>query len=353
MKLVVLATHFHKGGAEKQLGMIAPQLAFHGAEVAYVSIAGQEAVDPVSDKRLRYISLGVRRFRSREMFRRTFDLLRRERPDVVLSCVTACDFMALCWKRLTGTPWVMREASSFDPRARSDDVHLRRILGRCADVVVANNHEGYSYWEPRRGKRRTEWIPNLMDVDWVRARADLPASIDLPKGPYLVAVGRLEPVKNFVQPLRAFAELTAAQANVRLLFVGEGQRRGELEALAGELGIRDRVLFTGYLSNPLPVIKASHGLILSSVYEGCPNVALEAYSLGAPLLLSDIPAHRAIFSGEDAAFFPLHDCRATASALADHLAERRRGPMRPALIDSWRATTNGLRFFNLISEVAS
>lgn len=353
MKIVVLATHFVKGGAERQLSMVAEALARCGHNVVQVSIAEQELPKQAGIPGLTRRSLGIRRFRSLALFWRTFACLWRERPQVVLSCVTACDFLAMLWCKLSGTPWVMREPSSYAGGTRKEDVKLRRFLGRAADLVIANNEEGFRHWQRIRKAKPTAWILNLMDTQALRSSAEQAPGIALPKKPFLVAVGRLESVKNFTQVIQAFAKVAQENGDASLVFVGDGSLRGELETEAKALGIADRVLFCGFVPNPLPVVKAARGLVLSSVYEGCPNAALEAYIVGTPVLLSDIPPHRAIFSEADARFFPVDDVDATAKVLTKCLHDSDPGVFREELIANWSAEGNGRRLDALLSKLVS
>jgi len=351
MKIVVLATHFVKGGAERQLGMIAGALAKLGHEVTHVSIAEQALpeIDGVCELRAR--SLGIRHFRSLSFFRKTFACLNEADPAVLITCVTPCDFVGMLWSIKTGRPWVMREASSYAKGVRKDDLKLRRLLGRRASLVVANNEEGYRHWSGIRKRRPTEWIPNLMELDQIRWMADASPEIALPEGPFIVAVGRLEAVKNFAQVIRAFARLPPKYEAARLVFLGDGSLRRELEELAASLGVASRVIFVGFVANPLPVVRASSGLVLSSFYEGCPNAALEAYVLGVPVLLSDVSAHRAIFREGDAGYFPVGDEEATARVLAQCFSGNLDCDFRQELIDTWSAETNGRRLDQLLTDL--
>lgn len=75
----------------------------------------------------------------------------------------------------------------------------------------------------------------------------------------------------------------------RLLILGQGEEREALVALAAELGITSRVDFVGFVTNPLPYIRAAAGLILSSTYEGFGNVLVEALGCGTPVVSTDCP----------------------------------------------------------------
>jgi glycosyltransferase involved in cell wall biosynthesis len=104
----------------------------------------------------------------------------------------------------------------------------------------------------------------------------------------LTFVGRLVPIKRVDVLLRAFARARESGAPVRLGVVGDGDLRPELEALASELGVRDRVWFAGYRGAMLPVAAASDVAVLSSDNEGTPVSLIEAAAAGTPAVSTKV-----------------------------------------------------------------
>lgn len=102
-----------------------------------------------------------------------------------------------------------------------------------------------------------------------------------------VSVGRLSPEKNHERLIRAFAEVYAASAGARLVIVGEGPLRRDLQALVAELGLAAVVKFAGQQKNPYLIMSRSDCLVVSSDYEGQPMVILEALTLGLPVVTTN------------------------------------------------------------------
>ena len=94
--------------------------------------------------------------------------------------------------------------------------------------------------------------------------------------------------KNHPLLLRAFARL--AHRDARLMLLGQGQNEAMLRALAGELGIADRVIFAGFHSDPSPFYATADLFVLSSDREGLPTVLIEALSFGLPPVSTDCPS---------------------------------------------------------------
>jgi glycosyltransferase involved in cell wall biosynthesis len=104
----------------------------------------------------------------------------------------------------------------------------------------------------------------------------------------LLYVGRLEPVKNHALLLRAFRGALTSMPELRLWMVGDGSERKMLEGLAAELGISEAVKFWGQQLDVAPFFSAADIFIMSSKSEGLPISLLQAFSLGMPVIVTDV-----------------------------------------------------------------
>jgi CDP-glycerol glycerophosphotransferase len=107
-----------------------------------------------------------------------------------------------------------------------------------------------------------------------------------------VTVGRLSPEKNHARLIKAFDLVRRDNPNTRLLIIGGGPLRADLEALVVELGLVTEVTLAGWQNNPFAVMANSDCFVLSSDYEGQPMVFLEAMVLGLPIVTTDFAAVR-------------------------------------------------------------
>jgi glycosyltransferase involved in cell wall biosynthesis len=105
----------------------------------------------------------------------------------------------------------------------------------------------------------------------------------------IVFIGRLDPQKNLPHLLRAFALLRENEPTATLHLYGEGGQKENLEKLAEELNIRDRVCFEGVRKDMETVYAAADMVVLSSAYEGMPNCLIEAIGCGVPVVSYDCP----------------------------------------------------------------
>ena len=113
----------------------------------------------------------------------------------------------------------------------------------------------------------------------------------------ICCVGALEPVKNHKFALQIFKEVLEAKPEARLVMVGDGSLRNDLEQNAIELGISDKVLFLGRRNDVCDLLKGMDSFIMPSLYEGFAIAGLEAAATGLPIYLSDrIPADLSFYS---------------------------------------------------------
>ena len=136
----------------------------------------------------------------------------------------------------------------------------------------------------------------------------------------VIWVGRLDDPKNPGLMLEAFA-LVSATCNARLVFLGDGPMRSELEHRCKELGLWERVSFMGFLSAPYDLMVHSDLLVLSSDREGLPSVIIEAMYCGLRVVSTDCGEgiHDILLDGRYGTIVQPKDKAALARAIEDEL----------------------------------
>ena len=256
--------------------------------------------------------------------------LRRRRPGVLLSTMATCNVAALLARLQLrrGLRVVVRQASHFStdyatrPFRGRIALALERALWRFADAVVANSRavaDDLRRIAPAIAPR-VRVIRNPVVWPDLPARADEP--VDHPwlrdgEAPVVLAAGRLHPVKDHATLLRAFA-LVAGGRDARLVVVGDGGERDRLLALARELGIAGKVDFPGFQRNPFAWMSRARVFVMSSIFEGAPNVVVQAKACGTTVVSTDCPggAREMLGDGTWGALTPVGDHRAMAAAIS-------------------------------------
>lgn len=139
--------------------------------------------------------------------------------------------------------------------------------------------------------------------------------------PVILAAGRLTRQKDFPTLIRAFAQARAARP-CRLIILGDGGQRGKLQTLATELGVADDVDLPGFATNPYAWMHAADLFVLSSRWEGSPNVLTEAMACGTPVVSTDCPSgpRETLQDGRFGPLVPVANADALGKAILDTLA---------------------------------
>jgi glycosyltransferase involved in cell wall biosynthesis len=133
-------------------------------------------------------------------------------------------------------------------------------------------------------------IPNGVETAFDVQPADLTREFGIPTGaPVVLGVGRLHPQKGFSKLISAFARVAERLPSARLLILGEGPEREKLQSQIQRAGLTGRVHLPGYRYDVPAVMRACSALVLTSLWEGMPNVVLEAMSVGLPVIAADVP----------------------------------------------------------------
>lgn len=166
----------------------------------------------------------------------------------------------------------------------------------------------------------TVQINNAIDIDRAEKmqldRAQARARLGLDGEDVVVGtIGRLVPVKGHIYLVKAFARLQHELAQARLLIIGDGRSRKELEACIGEHGMHGRVLLPGTLDDALQYVKAFDAFVMPSLSEGLPLALLEGMSGALPVLGSSIDSLRPILQDSGGLIFEPADVPTLAQQL--------------------------------------
>lgn len=260
--------------------------------------------------------------------------LREEQPDALLATLANNNLLALWAARLarSDTRILIREANtlSLDNAAGSEpfDKLVPALVRRwypsadaiiCVSTGVADDL-AQNFGIPRQ---RLTTIFNPVDSDRVTRLAAEPVDHSwFAPGcpPVLLSVGRLERQKDYATLLQALV-VVRSRREVRLLILGEGSERESLQHLVTSLGLEGAVCMPGLHANPYAFMAKAALFVLSSAWEGFPNVLLEALACGALIVATDCPSGTAelLDGGRFGRLVPVGDPEALARAILESL----------------------------------
>jgi glycosyltransferase involved in cell wall biosynthesis len=348
MKIILFIRSLVYGGAQRQIIALARGLHQRGHEVVVLTFyPGGELEQDVQDTGVRLRSLDkqgrwdiVPGFLSR-----LIALVRAEQPDIVYgylggpNALTSvikpfCPNVHMVW----GVRVSYMDLSSYDWMVR---LHypIEALLSHGADAIIANSYKGMAYAAARGFPRHKMLvIPNGIDIEHFRPEPQAGKWMRNEWGigehePLIGLIGRLDPAKDHPTFLHAAQLLARERENVRFVCVG-GRGFGpphyqeDLHQLSKDLGLAERVLWTGASNNMLAVYNALDIVASASHSEGFPNVVGEAMACDTLCVATDV-GHSAWIVGDTGIVVPPRNPRALAAGWQIALTSAERWKTRP------------------------
>jgi glycosyltransferase involved in cell wall biosynthesis len=276
--------------------------------------------------------------------------LRRTRPTVLISHLAHANVAAVIARALaqTHTKVVLVEHNN---NSALEETHTQSLASmavqqikaaayRRADAIVGVSDGVSRHVETMlglpQGHVRTIYNPIVSDTLIARSYEPLEHPWFQPGEPkVLLAVGRLREQKDFLTLLHAFSRVVHERP-CRLMILGEGEERGQLEAEVRLLGLEDVVALPGFVENPYAFMRAASLFVLSSRWEGFPTVLIEALACGCPVVATDCPSgpSEILGGGRWGRLMAVGDASALATAILDTMTH----PAPVAALEA-RATT--------------
>jgi glycosyltransferase involved in cell wall biosynthesis len=328
MRIALFLPSLHGGGLERTMVSLATAFAAEGLAVdLVVGWAG----GPYKNRVGRLVNVvDLKRRRLLSCLPPLALYLSRAAPKVMLSTPNQANIVAILARRLAGaeTRLVIREASTLSlaaSNARNRRGHLRPLYTRLfygmADAIVAISEGVAADLATCASIDRARISVIYNGIDILETLCEAAEPVDhawlRPGGPpVILGAGRLHKAKDFPTLIRAFAELRRRE-EARLIILGEGEERTELQALIRDLGVEGYAELPGFVKNPFAYMARARVFAFSSAWEGFGNVVLEALACGTPVVSTNCPSGPAeiLDGGTYGTLVPVGDAAALAAAL--------------------------------------
>jgi glycosyltransferase involved in cell wall biosynthesis len=287
---------------------------------------------------------------------RLWSFFRRGRWDVVHTHSSKAGILGRVAARLAGVPVVVHTVHGwgFTPEQPAWVFRLfvwaERFCARCCDVMVVVTAEDRKDGLARGIGRPHQYglIRSGIEIEVYRdapvTREEARAALDLPANAFVVgSVGRLSPQKAPLDLVEGFALVARARSDARLVLVGDGPLRREVEDRLSSAGLGHRVQLLGIRRDVPRLLRAFDVFALSSRWEGLPRVFPQAMAAGLPIVATRVDgAVDAIVDGESGLLVDVGDAAALGRALLalaeDPDRRRRMGRAGLARVDEFSAT---------------
>ncbi|SOC57470.1 Glycosyltransferase involved in cell wall bisynthesis [Chromohalobacter canadensis] len=326
-RIAVFLPSLAGGGAERVMVTFSNGVADHGVLVDLVVVKAEGAYLADVSPRVRLVELGS----SRMLFSlpALVRYLRRERPYALLSALNHANIIALWARKLarSKTRVVVSERNTLTSERFEGLVpRLMRLSYPSADAIIAISGGLADDLARRMGlpRERIDVVYNPINPRLAQLCEEPLTHPWFKSGqpPVILAVGRLTVQKDYPTLIEAFAEVRKTQA-ARLVILGEGELREQLETMVASLGLSADVILLGFVDNPYSWMRQASLFVLSSAWEGFGNVLAEAMACGTPVVSTNCPNGPAeiLDNGTWGQLVPVGDVSALARAMVAALSD--------------------------------
>lgn len=286
MKIGFLIQTMTSGGAERATASIANEFAKKGEIVEIITFDSSESFYPLDNKikifdmELSDISKAASLKRVIGCIKRAFEIRRKIKSrelDVLVCMSTTMNLYGLLSTVFTKTKIVGTERNNpYKYKADKINAFLKKLSARFLDGFIFQTEAASEYYAEKVRKKGTV-IQNAVFNPLVKEIE--PASV---RQKIIYGVGRLSAQKRFDDLIDAYALLEKSHPDYRLVIFGEGEDREKLQQKIDSYSLSDKILLPGTDKNALRYVAKGSAFVLSSDYEGMPNVLMEAMAVGTP-----------------------------------------------------------------------
>ena len=285
MKIICVGYLHGAGGAERQITMLANELAERGHDVTLAVLAENNGKYTLSDKvavvdltsaeSRKGMKIGLR-------YSALLQLYRSIRPDVTIHFWLQSAYLTACMPRnITGKTVYAERGDPGDTEYRGALGIIRKLSFCRIDGFVFQSEGARDYFD-RKVREKSTVIHNAVAV---APEQFLHKSTC--REPRIVNVGRLHEQKNQQLLINAFSKVREKHPMYTLEIYGDGQLKEKLAKYAESIEVGDAVFFFPSCKDIFSRIFNAQMFVLSSTYEGMPNALMEAMALGVPCISTD------------------------------------------------------------------
>jgi glycosyltransferase involved in cell wall biosynthesis len=292
IRIAFCITDLDPGGAERALVQLVTRLDRRRWEPAVFCLGPPgKLAEVLQSAGIPATCLGARGRADLGVVFRLYRALRQFHPEIVQTFLFHANIAGRIAGRLAGIPHCVSGIRVAERRSRWP-LRIDRITNPLVEtnVCVSRATADFSVEVARLRRTKVIVIPNGVDV--APFAEALPLDLTTlglpPSARVIVAVGRLDPQKGLTYLLEGLPRLFARHGDVHLLLVGDGPERARLTRIVDEQRLTSRVHFAGWRSDVPRILKAAYCLVLPSLWEGMPNVVLEAMAASLPVVATRV-----------------------------------------------------------------
>lgn len=297
-KIIMCLPTLKGGGAEKVFIQLANYFTGQNLKVKIIASYGND-YDHLIDPKVEVFKIrntpysSIRKLNGLIRLLNTYNeikkVLKKEQCDYLMTSIHETNIAGyMAHKHSNGKArFILRLANIY--KDQSLPFFLRSTLKKALDYahcIIANSNDTATSFKLFLGRD----IPiNIIGNPAYNNKEDKETKLLSNVRPYLIAVGRLEPQKNYRFLIESFYEVCKTNEDLQLFILGKGSLESKIKELITTLNLEKRVILKGFVKNPSTYYANATAFVLSSDFEGFGNVIVEAMSYGLPVISTDCP----------------------------------------------------------------
>jgi glycosyltransferase involved in cell wall biosynthesis len=321
-RIVYLITELNVGGAENSLYQLVTHLNPKKFSPIVCSLSGEGKIgEKLKAKGIEVVCLGAKNKCDIAIFFKLIKFLRAQKPHILHTYLFHANFIGRIAGRVAGVPIVISSVRTME-KQKWHHVYLDMFTCWMVDkeICVSKDVEKFTGKYARVPAPKLITIYNGIDFSGLhptKNAEDKKEELSIRRfSPIIGTVGHLTVAKGVDYLLKAFKLVLADFPNACLLIVGSGEQEKKLKILAEDLNILTSVKFLGFREDNIDIINTMDVFVLPSLWEGMPNVILEAYALGKPVVSTRVGGSAEIIkNGKTGFLVPTRDEKSLANSI--------------------------------------
>lgn len=306
MRLAFIINSLSGGGAERVVQTLSNSLINKGHEIYIILLNDEEQIYKLDSKikvitlKTSFVSKGIGKilfipFQSLELFL----LLKKLEIKNAISFLVRANLVFSFMKFFSNFRVVISERNysrkQYERKKFSNQImnFMIKKLYFKADLIVpiSNGIKKSLVKDYHLDESKIKVIHNPQDLEYINnyklSKIDFIFEKD---HSYFITLGRLIEQKDHVSMIKAFKILKEKNSMIKLIILGDGPLKNNLQSLINDLGLENDIFLLGFIKNPFEYLKRSDVFVFSSKFEGFGNVLVEAMACGIPVISTNCPS---------------------------------------------------------------
>jgi glycosyltransferase involved in cell wall biosynthesis len=286
-KLIIVTRNMKAGGAERVISQLTNRFSEIGIQCTIVTIENEEVFYHIKSA-VKVHAIGKKSNNSYIdkilKYREVRRYVKNKKPDIVLALPEEIGIFVIPALLNTNIPVVVSERSNpwVMPWKKATRL-MRKLFYPLASGFIFQTEQAASFFSPKI-RKKSVILPNPLDLSLI------PKPWEGERRKEIIGAGRLVKEKNLPLLINAFAKFYDSHQDYVLIIYGEGSLKAELMSLAESVLPQNAYCFPGRVPDLLERMRGAAMFVLSSDFEGMPNVVIEAMAMGIPVISTNCPS---------------------------------------------------------------